>query len=316
MQIVSLVSRQVNIAEKQVAAALKLMEEGATIPFIARYRKEVTGELDEVELTEIQRAGKRFEDMMKRKETILAAIAEQGKLTPALAQRIRDTYDDTVLEDLYLPYKRKRKTRAGVARERGLEPLALLLMEQQIEEVEKAAAAYINEEVPNAEDALAGARDIIAEILSEDEKIRNTVRKHFRQHAVISCKVARGKDEEAAKYQDYFDYTEALKNCPSHRMLAIRRGEDEGLLRVIIAPEDEPVLADLAYQTIKGTSASARQVKMAMEDGYQRLICLPLKQSSELPQKKKPTKKLLRYLLPTCDNCCCRHRLDNVPHSA
>lgn len=272
VSIAHLIAQQLNISEKQVAATLKLLNEGATVPFIARYRKEVTGELDEVEVAEIQQANKRFEEMERRKETILNAIIEQGKLTPELERRIRDCYDATTLEDLYLPYKRKRKTRAGTARENGLEPLALLLLEQQPMNVDAAAAAYLSDAVPTADDALQGARDIIAEIISEDERVRNTVRRHYRQSAVITSKVARGKDKEAEKYQDYFDYNEPLKSCPSHRMLAIRRGEEEGLLRVIIAPDDELVTADMERMVVKGNTPAAQQVRTALLDGYQRLL--------------------------------------------
>ncbi len=267
------IAKAVNISEKQVAAALRLFDDGATIPFVARYRKEATGELDEVELAEIQQEHKRLTDLEKRRETILSAIAEQGKLTPELEQRIRNTFDTNELEDLYLPYKRKRKTRASVARERGLEPLALKILDQRQQQgIETMAASYLNDDVPTVEDALQGARDIIAEIANEDEKARNTARKHFRRSAVITSKVARGKDKEAAKYQDYFDYSEPLSKCPSHRLLAIRRGEEEGLLRVIIAPEDELVLSDLERGWLDGYGEASQQVKMALQDSYQRLL--------------------------------------------
>ena len=271
-QLIKRIAEQVGLAEKRVAAALRLLQDGATIPFIARYRKEATGELDEVELAEIQREHKRLEDLEKRKETILAAIQEQGKLTPELEQRIRDTYESNVLEDLYLPYKRKRKTRAGVARAKGLEPLAMAIFAQDRMDVEATAEQYLSDEVASVPDALQGARDIIAEIINEDEKARNTVRRHFRRDAMITSKVARGKEKEAAKYQDYFDYSEPLKKCPSHRLLAMRRGEDEGLLRVIVAPEDEPVLGDLERKYLKGYNEATEQVKEALHDGYQRLL--------------------------------------------
>lgn len=271
-QLIARIAEKVNLSEKRVAAALRLFGEGATIPFIARYRKEATGELDEVELTEIQKEHKRLEDLEKRKESILASIQEQGKLTPDLERRIRDTYDSNVLEDLYLPYKRKRKTRAGMARAKGLEPLALAIYAQERMDVQAAAETYLNEEVTTIEDALQGARDIIAELINEDETARNTVRRHFRRDAVITSKLARGKEKEAAKYQDYFDYSEPLKKCPSHRLLAIRRGEDEGLLRVIIEPEPEQVLGDLERKYLNGYNEASDQVKEALHDGYQRLL--------------------------------------------
>lgn len=288
------IAQTVNISEKQVAAALRLFEDGATIPFVARYRKEATGELDEVELAEIQQEHKRLTDLEKRRETILSAIAEQGKLTPELEQRIRNTYDTNELEDLYLPYKRKRKTRASVARERGLEPLALKILEQRQQQgIEALAATYLNDEVPTIEDALQGARDIIAEIANEDEKARNTVRKHFRRGAIITSKVARGKDTEAAKYQDYFDYSEPLSKCPSHRLLAIRRGEEEGLLRVIIAPEDELVLADLERGYLDGYGEASQQVKMALQDGYQRLLAPSIETEFRKLAKDKADKEAI-----------------------
>ena len=271
-QMITRIAQSVGIEQKRVAAALRLFGEGATIPFVARYRKEATGELDEVELTEIQKEHKRLEDLEKRKETILSAIAEQGKLTPELEQRIRSTFETNVLEDLYLPYKRKRKTRAGVARAKGLEPLALAIFEQDRMDVQAAAESYLTDEVPTTADALQGARDIIAELINEDEPARNVVRRHFRRDAMITSKVARGKEKEAEKYQDYFDYSEPLKKCPSHRLLAIRRGEDEGLLRVIIAPEDEIVLGDLERKYLKGHNEATEQVKEALHDGYQRLL--------------------------------------------
>lgn len=290
---VTLIAQKTQLPSKKVAAALKLFSEGATIPFVARYRKEATGELDEVELTEIQRENKRLEDLEKRKDTILSAIAEQGKLSPDLEKRIRDTYDSTVLEDLYLPYKRKRKTRASVAREKGLEPLALTLLEQKHREVTQLASQYLSDEVATAEEALQGARDIIAEILNEDDRIRNRVRRHFRQNAIIHSKLARGKEKEAAKYRDYFDYTEALKKCPSHRMLAIRRGEDEGLLRVIIAPEDELVLDDLEYNVLQGQGASTEQVRLALHDGYQRLLGPSIETEFRAIAKEKADKEAI-----------------------
>lgn len=272
ISITSLIAKTVNINEKQIKAVLNLFAEGATIPFIARYRKEATGELDEVEIAEIQQAQKKFEELEKRKESILKSIAEQGKLTPELEQRIQSTYNATELEDLYLPYKRKRQTRATKARAKGLEPLAHSLMRQNSNDVAGLAAQYINDEVPTVEDALQGARDIVAEEITENENSRQLVRKHFKRDAVIVSKVARGKDEEAAKYRDYFDYTEALKNCPSHRLLAIRRGEEEGLLRVIIGPEDERVLYDLERHFLEGATEASQQIKLALHDAYQRLL--------------------------------------------
>ena len=290
---VARIATLLNLSEKRVAAALQLFSEGATIPFVARYRKEATGELDEVELAEIQREHKRLEELEKRRTTILSAIAEQGKLTPELEKRIRETFDGTELEDLYLPYKRKRKTRAGVAREKGLEPLALTLLEQQNNNVETLAARYLSAEVATVADALQGARDIIAEVINEDEKARNAVRRHFRKSALVTSKLARGKEEAAAKYQDYFDSSELLSKCPSHRLLAMRRGEEEGLLRVIIAPEDEPVLTDLERYYLKGYGAATQQVREALQDGYQRLLAPSIETEFRNSSKEKADKEAI-----------------------
>ncbi len=267
------INQTTGISERQIAATLRLLGEGATIPFISRYRKEATGELDEVQIAEIQQASRRLEDLEKRRESILKSIEEQGKLTDELRRRISDTYDANELEDIYLPYKRKRKTRAGVAREKGLEPLAsALLLDQRNDRIEELARKYLNDQVETVEDALQGARDIIAEQINEDEQTRNRVRRHFERDAVIRSKVARGKEEEGAKYRDYFDYQEPLRKVPSHRLLAMRRGEEEGILRVIIGPEDEVVVADLERHWVKGGGAAAGQVRLALKDGYERLL--------------------------------------------
>ncbi len=268
-----LIVTQLNISEKSVRSTLNLLEEGATIPFIARYRKEVTGSLDEVQIADIQREWKKLQDLQKRKESILQSIEEQGKLTDELRSRIESTFNMTELEDIYLPYKRKRATRASKAKEKGLEPLAKQIFKQyDNDQVEKLAQAYLSDEVPSIEDALQGARDIIAEQINEDEKARNLVRQAFRREATIRSKVARGKDQEGAKYRDYFDFEESLKKCPSHRLLAIRRGEEEGFLRVLISPDDENTVYRLEQKFVRGYGESSEQVKMALEDGYKRLL--------------------------------------------
>ncbi|MCB0571458.1 MAG: RNA-binding transcriptional accessory protein [Phaeodactylibacter sp.] len=269
---IRLIAEQANVPIKKAGNTLKLLAEGATIPFIARYRKEATGSLDEVQVSEIQRAAKKLEELEKRRETILSSIEEQGKLTDELRRRIAATYELTELEDLYLPYKRKRKTRASAAREKGLEPLAEVIFRQQNDALQKLASGFINSEVPSAEAALEGARDIIAEWISEDEKARNKVRYAFGKGAVIRSKVARGKEEEGAKYRDYFDYEEPLKKCPSHRLLAMRRGEEEGFLRVSILPDREDTLFQLEKIYLRGSGPASRQVKEALHDGYERLL--------------------------------------------
>lgn len=269
---VKLIADGLSIRSRNVENTIRLLQDGATVPFISRYRKEATGSLDEVQVSDIQKELKKLQELEKRKETILKSIEEQGKLTEELRHRVESTYNSTELEDLYLPYKRKRKTRASVARAKGLEPLAKTIFEQRNDRVEALAQRFVTEEVPTAEEALQGARDIIAEWINEDEKARNKVRFAFSKGAVIRSKVARGKEEEGAKYKDYFEYEEALKKCPSHRLLAIRRGEDEGLLRVTISPDEERTLEQLERLYLRGYGAATQQVKEALHDGYKRLL--------------------------------------------
>lgn len=266
------IAAALGLSEKQTERTLELLNNGATIPFISRYRKEVTGGLDEIQIEAIQTQNEKLTETAKRKETILNTIREQGKLTPELESRIEETWENTVLEDIYLPYKPKRKTRAEAARQKGLEPLATLLMLQREPHIESRAAAYVKGEVKDVEDALKGARDIIAEHISEDERARNSVRTSFARQGVLSAKVVKGKEEEAAKYRDYFDYSESLKRCTSHRLLAIRRAEAEGLLRVSIAPDDEGCTERLERQFIRSTNAAGQQVSEALHDAYKRLL--------------------------------------------
>ena len=260
------------IAEKQIAATIELLDEGATIPFISRYRKEKTGGLNEVEIENIRSCYDKLKETAKRKETIIATIEEQGQLTPELRKRIDATWDATELEDIYLPYKPKRKTRAEAARQKGLEPLATLLILQRETQPEAQAARYVKGEVKDAEDALKGARDIIAEHVSEDERARNSIRSIFTRQATLTAKVAKGKEQEAANYRDYFDYSESLRRCSSHRLLAIRRAEAEGLLKVSISPDDDECLDRLDRQFVKGRNASSQQVAEAVKDAYKRLL--------------------------------------------
>ena len=260
------------IAEKQIAATIELLDEGATIPFISRYRKEKTGGLNEVEIENIRSCYDKLKETAKRKETIIATIEEQGQLTPELRKRIDATWDATELEDIYLPYKPKRKTRAEAARQKGLEPLATLLMLQRETQPEAQAARYVKGEVKDAEDALKGARDIIAEHVSEDERARNSIRSIFTRQATLTAKVTKGKEQEAANYRDYFDYSESLRRCSSHRLLAIRRAEAEGLLKVSISPDDDECLDRLDRQFVKGRNASSQQVAEAVKDAYKRLL--------------------------------------------
>ncbi|MEZ4955566.1 MAG: Tex family protein [Saprospiraceae bacterium] len=266
------IAADLNISPKKVENTIKLLEEGATIPFISRYRKEVTGSLDEVEIGAIATELKKLQELDKRKETVLKTIEEQGKMTDDLRRRIENCWDAVELEDIYLPYKPKRTTRASKAKEKGLEPLALFILDQSNHDIDGKAAAFLTEEVTSVEDALQGARDIIAEMIAEDQDARNKVRYAFKKGADISAKVARGKEEEGAKYKDYFKFSEPLSRCPSHRLLAMFRGEDEGFLRISVAPEPEEVLYLLEDHYLKGRGAASDQVKEALHDSYERLL--------------------------------------------
>lgn len=259
----------------RVENTLKLLQGGATIPFISRYRKEATGGLDEVQISEISSRYEKLLELSKRKETIQSTIESLGKLTDDLRRRIDGCWDATELEDIYLPYKPKRKTRAESARQKGLEPLAAWLMLQRGNALDAYVKNFVKGEVKNEEDALKGARDIIAEQVNEDEQARNQIRHQFSRQAVISAKVVKGKetDEAAAKYRDYFDFSEPLKRCSSHRLLAIRRGEAEGILKVSITPSDETECTDrLERRFVRGNNECSRQVCEAVNDAYKRLL--------------------------------------------
>ncbi|MCQ2959646.1 MAG: RNA-binding transcriptional accessory protein [Bacteroidales bacterium] len=272
MQFSSIIAQNLNLQEKQVYNTLKLLSEGATIPFISRYRKEMTGELNEVQVQEIQTQFDKLNELEKRKEFILKSIEEQGKLTSEISKRISESSSLTEIEDIYLPFKPKRKTKAEVARKNGLEPLAKIIMKQNERDVESRAVQFLNKDVPDVKSALQGARDIIAEWVSEHEASRDRVRKEFLYNAVIQSKIIKGKEVEAEKYQDYFDTKDALKKISSHRLLAIRRGESEGFLRVNIAPDEENTLNRLYPLFVRGCTESTEQVKLAIDDSYKRLI--------------------------------------------
>lgn len=267
-----MISATLGISEKQVAHTLALLEDGATIPFISRYRKEATGGLDEVQIENIKTQYEKLNETAKRKETIIATISEQGKMTPELQKRIDETWDPTLLEDIYLPYKPKRRTRAEVARQKGLEPLATLLLLQRDPHPARRAEAYVKGDVKNAEEALKGARDIIAEQVNENEQARNTVRFAFARQAMIMAKVVKGKEAEADKYRDYFDFSKPLKKCTSHQLLAIRRAEAEGLLKVSITPDDDECTERLERRFVRGNNDCGKQVAEAVQDAYKRLL--------------------------------------------
>ena len=271
-KIYTLIAQLTGITERQVEQTIQLLNEGATLPFISRYRKERTGGLDELQIGAISSLWDKLNELEKRKQTILNAIEEQGKLTPELRQRITDSWDATEVEDLYLPYKPKRVTRAEIARRKGLEPLAKRLMLQTGESPAKSAKKFVQGEVKSTEEALQGAKDIIAEWVNEHEQARNIVRKSFQLTAQLTAKVVKGKEEEGMKYKDYFAFHEPLNRCSSHRLLALRRGEAEGILRVSIAPDQEGCLSRLHRRFVKGHGEDAQLVTEAVEDAYKRLL--------------------------------------------
>lgn len=267
-----IIAERLNINERQVRNTISLLEEGATVPFISRYRKEATGSLDEVAVGNIKEELEKLTELEKRKATILKTIEEQEQLTPELQKKIEDCLDPNELEDIYLPYKPKRRTRATIAREKGLEPLAKIVMKQFENDPEGRAGRFLSDEVPTVEEALAGARDIIAEWVNENTAARNIVRNIFARDGVIRSRLVKGKEEEGIKYRDYFEWEEPLKRCPSHRMLAMRRGEKEGFLKLSISPDEERVMERLERLFVKGRNASADQVSLAVKDSYKRLL--------------------------------------------
>ena len=289
-----MIASALNIADYQVKHTLSLLQGGATIPFISRYRKEATNGLNEVQISEIKEHYDKLCETAKRKETILKTIEEQGKLTSNLKERIESSWNSTELEDIYLPYKPKRKTRAEVARQKGLEPLATLLMTQKENNLHIRIRSFIKGDVKDEDDALKGARDIIAEQVSEDERSRNQLRNLFTHQAIITSKVIKGKEEEASKYKDYFDFCEPLKRCSSHRLLAIRRGETEGLLKVSISTNDEECIERLEKIYLRGKNECSLQVKEAINDAYKRLLKPSIETEFAIQSKEKADEAAIR----------------------
>ncbi len=267
-----MISENLSMSERYVENVLKLFNDGATIPFISRYRKEMTGGMDEVQITDIKNLYSKLHAILERKNSILSIIEGQGKLTEELKKRINDCWDIILLEDIYLPFKPKRITRAEIARQNGLEPLAQILIQQKSDYIVDKAKQFITDKVCDVESALSGAMDILAEWFNENERCRNIVRKHFKYSAEIKSKVIKGQEEVGIKYKDYYDFSESLKSCSSHRLLAIRRGESEGVLRVSITIDDEACLDDLSRIVIRGKSACTHYVKLSLSDAYKRLI--------------------------------------------
>lgn len=296
-QFSQMIATALKLPVHRVENTLKLLQGGATIPFISRYRKEATGGLDEVQIGDIHTRYEKLCELAKRKETVLSTIEEQGKLTDTLRERISNCWDATELEDIYLPFKPKRKTRAEAARQKGLEPLAILLLMQRENNLSARVRQFVKGDVKDEEDALKGARDIIAEQVNEDERARNLIRNQFSRQAMITSKVVKGKEKEevALKYRDYFDFSEPLKKCTSHRLLAIRRGEAEGILKVSITPDDESVCTErLERQYVHGNGECSTQVAEAVNDAYKRLLKPAIETEFSALSKEKADEEAIR----------------------
>lgn len=296
-QFSQMIATALKLPVHRVENTLKLLQGGATIPFISRYRKEATGDLDEVQIGDIHMRYEKLCELAKRKETVLSTIEEQGKLTDTLRERISNCWDATELEDIYLPFKPKRKTRAEAARQKGLEPLAMLLLMQRENNLSARVRQFVKGDVKDEEDALKGARDIIAEQVNEDERARNLIRNQFSRQAMITSKVVKGKEKEEAalKYRDYFDFSEPLKKCTSHRLLAIRRGEAEGILKVSITPDDESACTErLERQYVHGNGECSAQVTEAVNDAYKRLLKPAIETEFSALSKEKADEEAIR----------------------
>ncbi len=290
----AILSKRVNLPEKQIISTVELLESGATIPFISRYRKEATGGLDEVQIATINTEFQKLTELVKRKEHIIEVIEQQGALTDVLKSTIEDCWDSTALEDIYLPYKPKRRTRAQIAREKGLEPLAKRIMQQNNENPNQLAALFVKEEVKDIEEALSGARDIIAEWVNENSIARQALRAIFAREAIISSKVIKGKEEEGDKYRDYFKMEEPLRRIASHRLLAMRRGEAEKILRIDISPDEDNALERLDKIFIKADNEMAAQVADAITDSYKRLLKPSLETEFAASSKEKADGEAIR----------------------
>ena len=304
-KIIELIAARTGVSSNQAIHVLELFDGGATIPFVARYRKELTGSLDEVFLANIKEEAERLDEIEKRKETILKSVAEQNLLTTELQEKIESCFLLNELEDIYLPFKPKRRTRASIAREKGLEPLAEILMNQTEKDPVSRALRFVKGEVADVEEALAGARDIIAETVNEHKGARTIVRNSFAREAVISSKVTKGKEEEGVKYRDYFDSSEPLSRCPSHRLLAMRRGEKEGFLKLALSPDDGRTVERLEHYFVTSSNESSKLVALAIRDAYKRLLAPSLeteffgdsKQVADLEAIRVFTENLRQLLL-------------------
>ncbi len=271
---IQFIQSRVNAAPKSIENTLQLLSEDCTIPFISRYRKDMTGNLDEVVIEQIAKLSKQYDEIVRRKESIIKSIDEQGQLTPGLTKKIQESFDLQELEDLYLPFKKKKKTRADTAREKGLEPLAKIIMAQNSDDIEFVASKYLNDKVANEDEALQGARDIIAEWINENIYIRKNLRRMFQRKAVVATKVVKTKkdDESAQKFSQYFDWSEPIAKAPSHRLLAMLRAEAEGFVKLNVEAEKEEAIEFIESNTIKNKSESAEQLRLAIKDSYKRLL--------------------------------------------
>ncbi len=283
----SLIAKETSIRQQQVENTIKLLDDGATVPFISRYRKEATGNLDEVQIGTIAQSYEKLKEIAARKETIVSTIEEQGKMTPDLRKEIDQTWDSTRLEDLYQPYKPKRKTRAMKARELGLEPLALALMSGSVSDPEAAADKYLTDYVPTTDDALQGARDIIAEWVADQPETREAARNVFRRDGIVTTKLAKGKEAEGEKYRDYIDRSENLSRCPSHRVLAMMRAEREGVIKLSVAPSEPEKIIDRLNRRYARNPRTASQVEQAITDSYKRLLASAMETEVEAEAKEK-----------------------------
>jgi len=299
MNYASIIAERTGLQLKYVENTVELLTDGATIPFISRYRKERTGGMDEVQVANVSDQLDKLTELEKRKQSILTTIEGQGKLTDELRKRIEDSWDATEIEDIYLPYKQKRRTRAQVAREAGLEPMAMWLLRQFPDPVLKKATLYINKEkgVESADDVVKGAMDIVAEMVSENERSRQTIRGQFRRTAKIVSKLIKGKEEEGQKFRDYFDWSEPLNRCSSHRLLAMRRGEAEGVLRVSITIDADEACEKLDRQYVRGNSEASHRVKEAVEDGYKRLLMPSIETEFAALSKEKADEEAIRIFV-------------------
>ena len=285
--IASIIAEEMNVPLRSVENVMKLLDEGGTVPFISRYRKEATGALDEIQVSTIKIRYEKLTELLKRRQTILDTIDEQGKLTDELRARIEACYDSAQLEDIYLPYKPKRRTKATIAREKGLEPLALEILLQDGREPELLAAGYLNEQVENEEQALEGACDIIAEIISENERSRAILRKFFAHESIITSTVIKGREAEGVKYSDYFESSDLLRRIPSYRILAMLRGEKEGILRITATPDGDRALELLRPVFIKGNTPSKPSIESALKESYKRLLKPSMENETLAAARKK-----------------------------